>query len=325
MAGGGLEITNSYELEDAKVTTYGHDQPIYTSHHVTKVGPGDKPIEVCKTRIDQIYTPLADEMQWDYALDHDFWRAFGPYPDHIAQTVTLAVESEGKRGRDLMRPVEDALNDPAAQQRINAAIQQYDQLRIYGYSPSSAWERTKTLIKKEVEDISKAYKLQRKVDTASQQKKLMEINRKIETGGAEPTDYEDAATIRSDIQRMYSEHKSTDEAMEHFHRSKREMFTAGTKQFHRRFSVTNSSQWVHSIRSADWSDISTPIFDGNIVQEPENIAATFTPYYQSLFARRECEQGAKSNASTRCKTMGFCNQRRISAERASKRMRFERN
>ena len=49
-----LEIINSYELEDAKVTTYGHDQPIYTSHHVTKVGPDGKPIEVCKTRIDQI-------------------------------------------------------------------------------------------------------------------------------------------------------------------------------------------------------------------------------------------------------------------------------
>jgi len=62
------------------------------------------------------------------------------------------------------------------------------------------------------------------------------------------------------------------------HRSKREMFTAGTKQFHRRFSVTNSSQWVHNIRTADWSDISTPIFDGNIVQKPENIAAAFTPY-----------------------------------------------
>ena len=45
--------------------------------------------------------------------------------------------------------------------------------------------------------------------------------------------------------------------------------------------------------TADWSDISTPIFDGNIVQKPENIAAAFTPFYQSLFARRECEQDAK--------------------------------
>ena len=93
-----LETINSYELEDAKITTYGHDQPIYTSHHVTKVDSDDKPIEVCKTRIDQIYTPLADEMQWDYALDHDFWRASGPYPDHIAQTVTLVMEVEGKGG-----------------------------------------------------------------------------------------------------------------------------------------------------------------------------------------------------------------------------------
>ena len=258
---------------------------IVTCHRVTDTDAEGKPSKYCRSRIDRVYTPFNDKIQWSYELDHSFWPSpSNAVTDHIAQRITMGTIEDEDRGRDVKRISEEICDHPPWQKQIDSAIDTFGKGIKSGVGIALAWEQTKRNIAKVGLECTKELKAKRRADTQKLEAQVANTQQKISNGTATPTDYQACKDLKNRIAELRKAHNNLAESIEHFARSRQEKKVTGSREFYQPFKVSHTSQWIREMDTADYSDITAPTFNGTETRASK-IAAAVTPYYKALFAR----------------------------------------
>ena len=264
--------------------------PFFTSHHATSAG-------ITHTRIDQMYAPYIDSMIWTHESAHNFHT---PPPsstaprDHVAIQLHLTVPSH-ERGNDLRFIDERVFEMPEEVGVIARIIKKYHDATQSPLPPlpDNALE-TLLKLKKEIKQhaICRTAALRKRdTDKVKQIKLRIKILTAMEDRGVTTeSEYEMLSKCREELRNMKPEERTLNDTIEEQARVRGMGHDSGSAAMYRAISPRSSDHWIESLRVADWTDPSNPVWaDPNTtppVTEPKAKANELVRYYEPLFARK---------------------------------------
>ena len=268
------DLVAARDLSDIAREQLG-DQPFFTSHHNTSAG-------VCDSRIDQLYAPNIDKLQWTHSSAESFWTEAAP--DHDALQIEAAVAT-GTRGRDVKRVNENIFDDLTANQEIARILTSTEE--TYNASSGSFgehWVKIKVAIVKIADRATATLKTKKAEEDVARDVKIATLETLTSAGQAEAEDLKHLGELRLERRQARTQARSLFMETEQFAVKEGNTHDTGRAAFFRQWTPQNSAQWVEAIMTADWTDPSKPVHKGPHTVEASEIANAFAQYYKPLFA-----------------------------------------
>ena len=253
--------------------------PIFTAHHVVRGGE-------CWSRIDQIYVPAEDDVQYELGPPGDFFQSRSQVEiDHSVVDVRT-VRVKPTKGKDLPHINETIFDDPIFIHKLHVKITevaaQVNPAQADGWR--EAWEEIKREVKRMGLDKTKKNKYI--ISQPIKQKKTMlaSIHKRVQQGTATPAQIANIVTLKKEIRTESKSNFTLHQTLE------REAYNMGkghdrcTTEFFRPWKATNAAQHIAALMEADWTDPSNPVYTGNTVRGDTAVLNEFTQYYRALFA-----------------------------------------
>ena len=291
------DIVASKGLLDACREQIG-DDPFFTAHHRNRNGT------ITSTRIDQLYVPHRDAMMWTFSSLHRFM----PPPtssqapiDHVAIQVELVVPKE-KKGTDLKFINERIFEMPNLNHEIAAIITKHT--GSDPETPISNALQTLLALTKEVREYGlKATADKAKADTAEAARMKLRINlmrARIDLGVATQSDLDALADSRTALASLKPEQRTLNDSLEEQAYTRGAAHDTGLAAMYRAITPRSPDQWVHSLKQADWSNPSKPVWADKTASPPvtkaKDIPNELVKYYSPLFSKKVCVPEAKAEA-----------------------------
>ena len=284
------KLVCDFNLLDVTRATLG-EEPFYTAHHITVNGAHTH------TRIDQIYAPMDDRTQWDHVTCEDYLRVGDQRNRKELDHRTISVKSKSikpKRGNDIQKIDEKIFDDPTFNLKvlntIIAAAQTVDPTRVNPWLP--VWEALKQKLKRMCVTQTRMRKYVQDGYIEIKRKELAAVRNRFTRGVTTDADVQLEKELWAEIRKKSKEDYTLHQTLE------REAYDMGkshdscTAEFYRPWHETHAAQHIESMKRADWTNPSEPIFTGTIATDQKEVLSELTKYYTSLFKKKQISQEA---------------------------------
>ena len=278
------DFSESNDLVDVARQSLG-DGTFYSSHHIVAGGES-------RSRIDQLYAPGNGEEFWTHAPCTDF---FPKKPnrlelDHIAISIEKEVTPQRKKGTALKRINPEVLESSTVVERLAGIIRKH--ARAPG-DPRSRWETLKQEAANEMFEATEAKKFRASETLRQDLMTLGALRAKIKNGDATSAELQQADALERETAKSTRHEYTLFTSLESIAYSMGKAHDRCTKEFFRLWKPFNAHTTVPSIKKADWTNPSAPVFPGGSETTTKGILDQFTKYYKALFSRKTSDPVAR--------------------------------
>ena len=289
-------VISSHNLYDVAREQLGRTNNFFTAHHTASNG------SITSSRIDQIYAPRIDAIQWTHSSCHSF---LPPRPestsprDHVAIQLTIHAITD-KKGTDLPFIAENIFSSPKHTDAIANIIRKHFDPLNPPPNPPYTLAQLKLEIRHYGVTATAADRLKDTNETKQLKARISAQQSLIDQGIATQHTLDTIARNRTRLRDMSRPQRTLNDSVEYQAFQKGLYHDTGSAAMFRALTPRSADTWVKEIMDADWTDPSTPIPLDPLTHppttNPAHMADAFRKYYESLFARKSPTPDARDKA-----------------------------
>ena len=267
---------------------------IYTAHHNTANGVTD-------SRIDQMYAPRIDALEWTHELSHDFMPKVDGMLDHVALQLHLKTPSH-KKGQDVKYINERVFEDPETNGAVADIIRRHippGPLHDFP-APLATLQALKTEVIAYAFEATQRMQKRDTERTKLVKKQIAICRNSISSGSATAQTHTQLHDLRTELASLTPTQRTLADTVEEQAWQRGAKHDTGSAAMYRTITPRSADQWINAIAQADWSDPSNPEWLPRDEHPPVTvagkIAGALRKYYKALFSRKTPEPAAKTKA-----------------------------